>query len=158
LLTSARGGKLLKIQKTPRSETPAPLYVACLWMCFLFIPLFFVYLCLRISTNPRSIAGAPFDSARRSWDSLLLRTTCTRSYCTWITNCVMTSQTKNQNPQGARKGEKEQTHRHTLKVYVEVDWTGLRIRIIHVCGEGGSGKKRRNGGRVIGGRGEIGQK
>jgi len=68
-------------------------------MCVLFIPHLFVYLRLRISSNPRSIAGVPFDSAGRFRATLLLRTTCMRSCCTWIASCVATSQTKNQKVQ-----------------------------------------------------------
>jgi len=46
---------------------------------FCSIPCLFVYLRLRVSSNPRSIAGVPFNSAGRFWASLLLRTTCMRS-------------------------------------------------------------------------------
>jgi len=56
-------------------------------VCFV---LFFVcvYLRLRISWNPKSIAGVQFDSVRRFQASLLLRTTCMHLCCNWVTNCV----------------------------------------------------------------------
>ena len=47
-------------------------YVFCL---FNSSPLLFVYLRLRIFSNPRSIAGVPFDSAGRFQATLILRNT-----------------------------------------------------------------------------------
>ena len=44
------------------------LFLFCLYICF-----------LRISSNPKSIAGVPLDSAGRFQATLLLRTTCMRS-------------------------------------------------------------------------------
>ena len=85
MLTSARGGKLLKIRKTPRSQVLAP--------------------------------------------------------------------------QGPRKGEEEHTHRRTLKAYVEenrTSRTGSGYTYAEKEGVEG-GKERRNGGRVIGGRGKMGR-
>ena len=38
--------------------------------------------------HSRSIAGVPFDSVRRFWASLLLHTTCNRSWCTGSAICV----------------------------------------------------------------------
>jgi len=55
-------------------------------------------------------------------------------------------------PQRPRKGEEEHSHRHTLKAYVKEDWTGSRFTYSEKQGVEG-GKKRRNGGRAIGGRG-----
>jgi len=59
-------------------------------------------------------------------------------------------------PQGPRKREEEHTHRHTLKAYVEENWTGSRFTYAEKEGVEG-GKQRRNGGRVIGGRGKMGR-
>ena len=58
-------------------------------------------------------------------------------------------------PQGSRKGEEEHTHRHTFKTYVEEDQTGSGYTYAEKEGVEG-GKERRNGGRVIGGRGKMG--
>jgi len=55
-------------------------------------------------------------------------------------------------PQRSRKGEEEHSHRHTLKAYDEEDRTGSRFTYAEKEGVEG-GKERRNGGRVIGGRG-----
>ena len=52
------------------------------------------------------------------------------------------------------KGEEEQTHRHTVQAHIEVNPTGSRLTYAEKEGVE-RGKKRRNGGRVIGGRGEI---
>ena len=56
-------------------------------VCFV---LFFVcvYLRLRISSHPKSIAGVPFDSVRRFRASLLLRTTCIHLCRNWVASCV----------------------------------------------------------------------
>jgi len=43
---------------------------------------------------PRSIAGVPFDLAGRFRATLLLRTTCMRSCCTWIASCGGTTNQK----------------------------------------------------------------
>jgi len=59
-------------------------------------------------------------------------------------------------PQGPRKGEEEHTHIHTLKAYVEEDWTGSRFTYAEKEGVEG-GKERRNSGRAIGGRGKMGR-
>jgi len=59
-------------------------------------------------------------------------------------------------PWGPRKGEEEHTHRHTLKAYVEEDRTGSRFTYAEKEGVEG-GKERWNGGRAIGGKGEIGK-
>ena len=40
------------------------MHVACLWMCVFSLPLLFVYRRMRMSSNPRSIVGVPFDSGR----------------------------------------------------------------------------------------------
>jgi len=55
--------------------------------------LLFVYLRMRMSSDPRSIAGVPFNSVGRFQASLLLHTTCMRSYCNWIATCVAAYQT-----------------------------------------------------------------
>jgi len=58
------------------------MYVCC--ACYMFmdvyfsISLVFEYLRMRISSNPRSIAGVPFDLVKRFRASLLLRITCMR--------------------------------------------------------------------------------
>ena len=58
-------------------------------------------------------------------------------------------------PQGSRKGEEEHTHRHTLKAHVEEERT--RARSTYAEKEAVERiKERRNGGRAIGGRGEMG--
>jgi len=58
--------------------------------------------------------------------------------------------------QGSRKGEEEHTHRHTLKAHVEEERT--RARSTYAEEEGLERiKERRNGGRVIGGRGKMGR-
>jgi len=57
-------------------------------------------------------------------------------------------------PQGPRKGEEEHTHRHTLKVYVEENRTGS---VYTYARKEGAEPERRNGGRVIGGRGRMGR-
>jgi len=44
---------------------------------------------------PRSIAGEPFDFVRRFRASLLLHTTCVRSWCNWSASCVAAKQQKN---------------------------------------------------------------
>jgi len=54
---------------------------------FCSIHLLLVYLLVHMSSNPRSIAGVPFDSVGRFWASLLLRTTCMHSCCNWIASC-----------------------------------------------------------------------
>jgi len=59
-------------------------------------------------------------------------------------------------PQGPRKGEEEHTHRHILKAYVEENQTGSGFTYAEKEGVEG-GKERRNGGRVIGGRGKWGE-
>jgi len=59
-------------------------------------------------------------------------------------------------PQGPRKGEDEHTHRHTLKAYVEENRTGSGFTYAEKEGVEG-GEERRNGGRVIGGRGKMGR-
>ena len=61
---------------------------------FCSIPLLFVYLRMRIFSNLRSIAGVPFDSARRFRASLLLHTTRMRSCCSWSASCVAAEQNK----------------------------------------------------------------
>ena len=59
-------------------------------------------------------------------------------------------------PQGSRKREQEQTHRHTLKANVEEDRT--RDRSTYAEKEGVERiKERRNAGRAIGGRGKMGR-
>jgi len=50
---------------------------------FCSVPLLFVYLRMRISSNASSTAGVPYDSVRTT---LLLRTA--RSCCNWSANCV----------------------------------------------------------------------
>jgi len=57
---------------------------------FFLISLWFVYLRIRMSSNPmpESIAGVPFDSVGRFRTSQLLRTTYVRSYCDRIASCV----------------------------------------------------------------------
>ena len=50
------------------------------------------------------------------------------------------------------KGEEEQTHRHTVQAHIEENPTGSRLTYAEKEGVE-RGKKRRNGGRVIGGRG-----
>ena len=66
---------------------------------FSSIPLLFVYLHLRMSSYPRSIAGVPLDSVGRFRDSLLLQTTCMRSCCNFELDCWLcggiTNQTQN---------------------------------------------------------------
>ena len=57
---------------------------------FVYCVLFFVcvYLRLRISSHPKSIAGVQFDSVRRFRATLLLRTTCMRLCCNGGASCV----------------------------------------------------------------------
>jgi len=58
--------------------------------------------------------------------------------------------------QGSRKGEEEQTHRHTLKAHVEEERT--RARSTYAEKEGVERiKERRNAGWAIGGRGKMGR-
>jgi len=52
------------------------------------------------------------------------------------------------------KGEEEHTHRHTVKAHVEKDWTGSRLTYAEKEGVERS-KEKRNGGRVIEGRGKM---
>jgi len=57
--------------------------------------------------RPRSIVGVPFDSARRFRASLLLHTTCDRSWCNWSDSCVtqlwrQNTKTKNKNSESAQ--------------------------------------------------------
>jgi len=59
---------------------------------FSFLPLLFAY--LRMSSNPRFIAGVPFNSVGILRTTLLLRTTCMRSCCNWRAGCVAALQTK----------------------------------------------------------------
>jgi len=59
-------------------------------------------------------------------------------------------------PQGPRKGEEEHTHRHILKAYVEENQTGSGFTYAEKEGVDG-GKERRNGGRVMRGRGKMGR-
>ena len=79
---------------------------------FCSIPRLFVCLRMRMSASqqyanvyvksificPGSIAGVPFDSARRFRPTLLLHTTCVRSCCTWRANCVAAFQKKKVRP------------------------------------------------------------
>ena len=59
-------------------------------------------------------------------------------------------------PQGTRKEEEEHTHRHILKAHVEEERT--RAFSTYAEKEGVKRiKERRNGGRVIGGRGKMGR-
>ena len=62
--------------------------IYCGGCVFCPIPLLFVCLSMRISSETRSIAGMPFDSAGRFRATLLLRTTCMRSCCNRIASCV----------------------------------------------------------------------
>jgi len=64
------------------------------------IPLCFVCLRMRMFSNPRSIAGVPFDSVGNPRTTVLLRTTCMRSCCNWSASCVAALHTKNQKPRG----------------------------------------------------------
>jgi len=57
-------------------------------------------------------------------------------------------------PQGPGKGEEEHTHRHTVKAHVKEDRTGTRPTDAEKEG-GGRSKERRNGGRMLGGRGKM---
>jgi len=58
-------------------------------------------------------------------------------------------------PQGSRKGEEEHTHIHTLKTHVKEERT--RARSTYAEKEGVQRiKERRNAGRAIGGRGQMG--
>jgi len=50
------------------------------------------------------------------------------------------------------KGEEEHTHRYTVKTHAKEDQTGSRLAYLEKKGVEKS-KDRRNGGRVIGGRG-----
>ena len=50
---------------------------------FCSISLLFLYLRMRMFSNPRPIAGVPFDLAGRFRATLLLHTTCVRSWCNW---------------------------------------------------------------------------
>ena len=56
--------------------------------------------CIRpsICIGPRSSAGVPFDSVRRFWATLLMRTSCMRLWGNWVASCVAALQTKNQKP------------------------------------------------------------
>ena len=67
---------------------------------FVCCVLFFVcvYLRLRISSHSKSIAGVPFDSVRRFWATLLLRTTCVFLCCNGVASCVAEYQTKKRKP------------------------------------------------------------
>jgi len=65
---------------------------------FCSLPLLFVYLRMRMSSNPRSIAGVPFHSAEPYY--------CLRSCCNWSANCVMALQTKNQKPKEVKVSER----------------------------------------------------
>ena len=56
-------------------------------------------------------------------------------------------------PHGPRKGEDEHTHRHTLNTYVEENRRGSGFTYVEKEGVEGD-KERRNGGRLIGGRGK----
>ena len=80
---------------------------------FYSIPRLFVCLSLRLRISssqqyanvyvksificPGSIAGVPFDSARRFRPTLLLHTTCVRSCCTWRASCVAAFTKKRKN-------------------------------------------------------------
>jgi len=85
---------------------------------FCSFPRLSLYLRLRISSNPRSTAVVPFDSAGRFRTSLsrLLHTTYMHSCCNWIASCVAAWQTKNQKPS------------HITQIYIS--WPKLSI-IIH---------------------------
>ena len=74
-------------------------HAAYLWMCVLFSSFLFVYLRMRIFSNPMSIAGVPFNLFGILRTTLILRTTCMRSCCTWRARCVAALQMiKNQKP------------------------------------------------------------
>jgi len=57
------------------------------WCAFCSMSLLFDYMCVRLLLISWSIAGVP-SSARRFRASLLLHTTCVRSWCTWRASCV----------------------------------------------------------------------
>jgi len=57
-------------------------------------------------------------------------------------------------PHRPKKEEEEQIHRHTVKNHVEENQTGSRLTCVEKEGVE-RGKKRRNGGRMIGGRGVM---
>ena len=59
-------------------------------------------------------------------------------------------------PQGPRKGEEKHTHRHTVKAHVQEDRTGSRLTYAEKEGVERS-KERRNGWRMIGGKGIMEQ-
>jgi len=68
-------------------------------LVFSSFPLLFVYLRMRMSSNPRFIVGELFDSVGRFWASLLLHTTCMLSCCNWIASLCggITNQNQNRN-------------------------------------------------------------
>jgi len=87
-------------------------HVACLWMClFLFLPLLFVYLRMRMSSNSRFIPCVPFDLVRILRTTLLLRIICMRSWCNWSVSCVAASKTKTKNTQKQDCRKKERRRR-----------------------------------------------
>jgi len=52
------------------------------------IPLLFVYLRMCMYSNPRSMAGVPFDSVGILRTTFVLRTTCMHSWWFWIASCL----------------------------------------------------------------------
>ena len=62
---------------------------------FCSLPLLFVNLLMRISSNPSSIAGVPFDSVGSLRTTLLLRNTCVSVVIGVLTQWRRALQTKN---------------------------------------------------------------
>jgi len=63
-------------------------------MCVLFYSVLFVCLRMHMPISLRSIAGVPFDSARRFRASVLLQTTWLHSCCNWRASCVVAKHKK----------------------------------------------------------------
>jgi len=65
---------------------------------FCFIPILFVYMCVRMPSSPRPIVGVPLGRALPGFFiQLVLHTTCVHSCSNWRASCVAAKHPKNKN-------------------------------------------------------------